>query len=98
VLLFKCEQVVEQTWGDEVRALTPAERLDFDMERILLKVDAENTDAVRLYKRMGYMEVARVPEELMVPQSSTQVHEWPVLNIYMKRDMCSFNLLKSLIK
>ena len=77
--------------------MAPAERLDLDVGSIFLKVDAENQAAVRLYRRMGYKEVAKIPEELMVPKSPTSVQGWPVLNIYMQRDMsrgvCQFNPL-----
>ena len=85
-------------WADEVGHLTPAERLDYDIGRIFLKVDAENVAAVNLYKALGYKEVARVPEELMVPKSATVVQEWPVLNVYMQRDMQSFNPFQALPK
>jgi ribosomal protein S18 acetylase RimI-like enzyme len=63
------------------------QRLDWDIERVFLKVDSENTGAVKLYKKLGYKEVARIAEELMVPKSPTSVSEWPVLNIYMQREM-----------
>lgn len=74
-----------------VHFVATQQRLDWDLERVFLKVDSENTAAVKLYQKMGYKEVARVAEELMVPKSSTSVSEWPVLNIYMQRDMRPFS-------
>ena len=179
-LLLKCHDIVTSQWAEEIRAMTPAERLDLDVDRIFLKVDAENRAAVRLYRvmtclavshallaqylaclcqmlslppcsthllaqprenapqfarqcsdigrgshrfhyldasrthrpliflypdtecppflgrgiqRLGYKEVATMPEELMVPKSPNSVQEWPVLNIYMGRDLRPFNPL-----
>eukprot|EP00277_Geminigera_cryophila_P005714 CAMPEP_0179420512 /NCGR_PEP_ID=MMETSP0799-20121207/9212_1 /TAXON_ID=46947 /ORGANISM="Geminigera cryophila, Strain CCMP2564" /LENGTH=282 /DNA_ID=CAMNT_0021194137 /DNA_START=132 /DNA_END=984 /DNA_ORIENTATION=+ len=85
-LLRKCHDIVTGEWAERIRALTPAERLDFDLHSIFLKVDAENTAAVSLYLGMGYKEVKRVSEELMVPKADG-AQEWPVLNIYMQRHM-----------
>jgi len=48
-LLRKCHDIVTGEWAERIRALTPAERLDFDVNRIFLKVDAENSAAVSLY-------------------------------------------------
>jgi RimJ/RimL family protein N-acetyltransferase len=94
-LLMKCHEIVMGPWSDEIRKMTPAERLDIDVARIFLKVDADNLAAVNLYRREGYKEVVRVSEELMVPKSATAVQEWPVLNVYMQLDMHPFNPLKS---
>ena len=97
-LLIKCHEIVTADWAGEIRKLTPAERLDYDIERIFLKVDAENAAAVNLYKRLGYKEVVKVAEELMVPKSSTDVQEWPVLNVYMQRDAQFFNPFRAFPK
>lgn len=86
-MLMKCHEIVMGEWAQEIQGLTPAQRLDWDIERVFLKVDSENTGAVKLYKKLGYKEVARIAEELMVPKSPTSVSEWPVLNIYMQREM-----------
>ena len=49
-LLSKCHEIVRGEWAEDVRAMTPAQRLDFDVDSIFLKVDAENRAAIDLYK------------------------------------------------
>jgi len=46
------------------------------MQNTYLKVDSENRGAVQLYRQMGYREVARVSEELVVPKSPTRYTEY----------------------
>jgi ribosomal protein S18 acetylase RimI-like enzyme len=46
------------------------------MQNTYLKVDSENRGAVQLYRQMGYREVARVSEELLVPKSPTRYTEY----------------------
>jgi len=57
-LLLKCHDIVTSQWAEEIRAMTPAERLDLDVDRIFLKVDAENRAAVRLYRVMTCLAVS----------------------------------------
>ena len=49
-MLSKCHEIVQGEWAEDVRAMTPAQRLDFDVDSIFLKVDAENRAAIDLYK------------------------------------------------
>ena len=96
VLLEACHEIVSSQWAQEVRAMSPAQRLDLDIDNVFLKVDVENVAAVNLYRRMGYREVGRAAENLMVPVSCSDVQEWPVLHIYMQREVRRWGRLHAL--
>ncbi|EKX50869.1 hypothetical protein GUITHDRAFT_134970 [Guillardia theta CCMP2712] len=85
-LLQRCETFVQTEWADEVDAMKPLERLDYALDKVFLKVSLDNTKAMNLYKKMGYRECARAPEELLIPTHDHYI-EWPVLNLYLCKQL-----------